>query len=50
VEGIADGIERLYLDEALRTKLAQTCLRTDYSNGSELEKLYNLIGVHKEGA
>ncbi|GGD73292.1 glycosyltransferase [Paenibacillus nasutitermitis] len=50
IEGIANGIERLYLDGALRSRLAETCLQTDYSNGSELEKLYNLVGAHKEGA
>ncbi|MBW7457571.1 glycosyltransferase [Paenibacillus sepulcri] len=50
IEGIADGIQRLYRDEALRAHLAGTCIHTDYSNGSELEKLYSLIGVRKEGA
>lgn len=45
VEGIAAGIERMYVDEELRTRLAQNCQQFDYSNGYELEKLYELIGA-----
>lgn len=44
VEGIAEGIEELYLDNALRDELATNCERKDYYNGEELEKLYELMG------
>ena len=43
VEGIADGIERLYRDEKLREKLIYNCKNTDYGNSYELEKLYKLF-------
>lgn len=43
VEGIANGIERLMLDNGLRNKLIDNCKVTNYSNGYELEKLYQLI-------
>lgn len=43
VEGIADGIERLYLDVRLRNKLADNCRNTNYGNREELEKLYKLL-------
>ncbi|MCS5420922.1 MULTISPECIES: glycosyltransferase [Psychrilyobacter] len=42
-EGIADGIEKLYLGKELREKLAENCRDTDYGNNEELEKLYNII-------
>ncbi len=42
VEGIADGIERLYKDPTLRKELANNCSKTDYSNSDELNKLYSL--------
>ncbi|MDG0791781.1 glycosyltransferase [Cohnella ginsengisoli] len=45
VEGIADGIERLYRDEALRSELSANCLRTDYSGSEGLEKLYASIAL-----
>ena len=44
VEGIVDGIEKLYKDSSLRDKLTNNCMQTDYSNNDELSKLYNLIG------
>ncbi|MCI2255202.1 glycosyltransferase [Domibacillus sp. PGB-M46] len=43
VEGIAEGIERLYKDAELRNLLVQNCQREDYCNSEELEKLYNLV-------
>lgn len=43
VEGIADGVEKLYKDKNLRIKLSENCKNTDYSNSSELEKLYNIF-------
>ncbi|MDT3428802.1 glycosyltransferase involved in cell wall biosynthesis [Paenibacillus forsythiae] len=42
-EGIADGIEELYLRPGEREKLADHCRRTDYGNSSELEKLYRCM-------
>lgn len=42
IEGIVDGIERLYKDKSLRDKLSYNCKNTDYSNSYELEKLYSL--------
>ena len=38
IEGIADGVEKLYKDKNLRIKLSENCKNTDYSNSSELEK------------
>ena len=43
IEGIADGVEKLYKDKNLRIKLSENCKNTDYSNSSELEKLYNIF-------
>ncbi|WP_164667388.1 glycosyltransferase [Virgibacillus doumboii] len=43
VEGIADGIEKLYVDHAFRNQLAINCRRKDFDNSGELEKLYELI-------
>ncbi|UPM54165.1 glycosyltransferase [Gottfriedia acidiceleris] len=43
VKGIADGIEKLYLDSQLREHLANNCKGTVFSNLSELNKLYSLI-------
>ena len=43
IEGIADGIEILYNDENQRKKLEQNCKNKDYTNKSELNKLYELI-------
>jgi glycosyltransferase involved in cell wall biosynthesis len=41
--GIADGIEKLYGDQALRDRLAAACRNTNYSNREELDKLYHLF-------
>ncbi|WP_042205369.1 glycosyltransferase [Paenibacillus durus] len=43
VEGIADGIEELYLQSGVREKLADHCRKTDYGNSLELEKLYRCM-------
>lgn len=43
VEGIAAGIERLLSDSELRANFANNCLRMDYSNNDELNKLYGGI-------
>ncbi|MGG0729861.1 glycosyltransferase [Bacillus paramycoides] len=43
VEGIADGIEKLYRDAIVRKQLANNCSNTDYSNKYELNKLYEII-------
>lgn len=43
VDGIANGIEKLYKDKKLRIKLSNNCKNTDYSNSSELENLYNIF-------
>lgn len=43
VEGIADGVERLYHDSDWRNKLADNCKGTDYHNNQELRKLYQLV-------
>ena len=43
VEGIADGIEKLYKDKNLRIKLSNNCKNTDYDNSNELYKLYKLF-------
>ncbi|WP_424767282.1 glycosyltransferase [Paenibacillus sp. sgz302251] len=43
VEGIVDGLERLYSDHELRKSLSNNCAIKDYDNGNELEKLYKLI-------
>ena len=43
IEGIADGIEKLYRNKELREKLAEACKNSDYSNSYELYKLYKLF-------
>ena len=43
IEGIAEGIEKLYKDKNLRIKLSENCKNTDYSNSSELQKLYSIF-------
>lgn len=44
IEGIADGIEKLYNDPHLRNILAQNCKDTDFENSHhELKKLYELV-------
>ena len=43
IEGIADGIEKLYRDKESREKLENNCKNADYSNSCELKKLYELF-------
>ena len=43
IDGIVMGIEKLYLDEKLRFKLADNCNKVTYGNANELEKIYDLI-------
>ncbi|PEY33359.1 glycosyl transferase [Bacillus cereus] len=43
VEGIVDGIEKLYRDATIRKQLANNCSNTDYSNKYELNKLYEIM-------
>ena len=43
IEGIADGIERLYNDKSLRDLLGSNSNNSSYSNINELEKLYQLM-------
>lgn len=44
IEGIANGIEKLYKDTAVRKELTNNCSKTDYANGYELDKLYEMMG------
>lgn len=41
--GIASGIEEVYHNEKLRKLISDNCKNTDYSNSSELKKLYEAI-------
>lgn len=43
VEGIANGIEKLYNDSKLRCYLEDNCKNTNYTNKRELDKLYKMI-------
>lgn len=43
IEGIADGIENIYLNPAIRKQLSSNCRNTEYANSYELEKLYEII-------
>ena len=43
VEGIADGIEKLYKDNNFRGEISNNCKQFDYGNSSELENLYKLF-------
>lgn len=42
-EGIANGIERLYLNREILKRLEEKCSEIDFSNSKELEKLYELF-------
>ncbi|WP_282937465.1 glycosyltransferase [Paenibacillus sp. RC67] len=44
VEGIAEGIERLYKKQDIRSQLIDNLKDKDYGNANELDKLYQLIG------
>lgn len=43
VEGIADGIETLYLDPEQRNLLESNCKNKNHNNSEQLNKLYELI-------
>lgn len=43
IDGIVNGIEKLYNDDVLRQELASKCQATDYGNKDELQKLYQLF-------
>ncbi|AXI10775.1 glycosyl transferase [Oceanobacillus zhaokaii] len=43
VEGIVDGVEGLFDNLKLREYLASNCIRRDYHNSKELQKLYNIV-------
>lgn len=43
IEGIRDGIVKLYADPALRAKLAANCLASDYGNRGEAQRLDALL-------
>ncbi|MEH7096676.1 glycosyltransferase [Neobacillus vireti] len=43
VEGLSEGIKELYLDKELRGILINNIKNKDYSNSSELDKLYKII-------
>ena len=43
IEGVANGIEKLYKDSVMRKELTNNCSKTDYSNSYELDKLYEVI-------
>ena len=42
-EGIAEGLQRLLDDKALRQRFTAALSACDYTNESEIEKLYALI-------
>ncbi len=43
IEGIVDGIERLYHNSYLRDELVNNCKHKEYNNRYELEKLYRIL-------
>lgn len=43
IEGIANGVEKLYLDAQLREQLVEGCKQSSYGNADELQKLYSLF-------
>ena len=43
IEGIANGVEKLYLDAQLREQLIEGCRKSNYGNADELKKLYSLF-------
>lgn len=43
IEGIANGIEKLYKDKEFRDKLIKNCMTIDYGNSDELDKLYKIL-------
>lgn len=45
IDGVVNGVSKLISDNELRRRLIKNTLLNDYSNGSEIEKLYALIDV-----
>lgn len=43
IEGIANGIEKLYKDRLLRNSLSKACKEVNHDNKDELKKLYKLF-------
>ncbi|WP_226526475.1 glycosyltransferase [Metabacillus niabensis] len=43
INGIVDGIEKLYKDTELKNKLIENCSNVDFNNRVELEKLYSVV-------
>ena len=43
IEGIANGIEKLYKDRLLRNSLSKACKEMNHDNKEELKKLYKLF-------
>jgi glycosyltransferase involved in cell wall biosynthesis len=43
IEGIADGIEKMYKDDVFTKVLAVNCKKSNYNNIEELDKLYSLM-------
>lgn len=43
INGISDGIEKIYTDNALKNKLIKNCNNTNYSNSNNLKILYELF-------
>lgn len=43
IEGIVTGIEKLYKDKELRSRLSYNCKKSDFENKSELNKIYKLF-------
>jgi len=43
IDGIVRGIEKLYNTPVMRQELVSNCIKTNYSNSLELNKLYKII-------
>lgn len=43
IDGIADGIEKLYNNVELRKEISNNCINSDYGNSFELKKLYEIF-------
>ncbi|MDD9266530.1 glycosyltransferase [Paenibacillus sp. GCM10023248] len=43
IEGIVEGLEKLINDAEFQIHFSENCKKRDYSNASEVQKLYNLI-------
>ena len=43
IDGIVDGVKKLYCDYELRSRIEDTTSKRDYGNSYELNKLYKLF-------